>query len=93
MLWGCTCRVALVWLATTGVKIPISATFLGKVTIWACFAQPWGTVHFDFIASGAHGLGLHFTDLVGEGVLRTQTSKGFALRTFKQTDSPPPLGP
>ena len=43
--------------------------------------------------SGAHGLGLHFTDLVGEGVLRTQTPKDFALRTFKQTDSPPPLGP
>ena len=32
------------------VKIPISATFLGKVPIWACFVQPWGTVHFDFIA-------------------------------------------
>ena len=45
------------------------------------------------VYSGAHGLGLHFTDLVGEGVLRTQTSKDFALRTFKQTDSPPPLGP
>ena len=43
--------------------------------------------------SGAHGLGLHFTDLVGEGVLRTQTSKDFALRTFKQTDFSPLLGP
>ena len=54
-----------------------------KTTIFAAAAA----------GSGAHGLGLHFTDLVGEGVLRTQTSKGFALRTFKQTDSPPPLGP